>query len=181
MQAERIRKPVRKSVRKSIAKPSIKPSVKPLKGRRSQPLVMVEMVFPTDTNHYGTLFGGKVLDLMDRAAFLAATRFTKEAIVTASTERIDFFRPIKSGHLVELRAQIIYSGKTSVTVKVDLFAENPLRGYREQASRGYFHMVAVSEDGKPVPITPLRIESEEEKRDWAYAAKLREDSKRTRP
>ena len=145
-----------------------------LDAKKSEPLIMVEMVFPNTTNHYGTMFGGKVLDLMDRAAFLAATRFTEQAIVTASMERIDFFCPIKHGQLVELNARVIYTGRTSLTVKVDLFAENPLKGYRKQASRGYFHMVAVNQEGQPIPVKSLLVQTQEEKMEWQEAKKLRE-------
>ena len=143
-------------------------------ARKSEPLIMIEMVFPNSTNHYGTMFGGKVLDLMDRAAFLAATRFTEQSIVTASMERIDFFRPIKNGHLVELRARVVYTGRTSLTVRVDLFAENPLRGYREQASQGFFNMVSVDEHGRPIPVPSLIVETESEKAEWEHVKSLLE-------
>jgi acyl-CoA hydrolase len=135
---------------------------------------MVEMVFPNTTNHYGTLFGGKVLDLMDRAAFLAATRFTNQTIVTVSTEHIDFFVPVKSGNLVELVAQIVYTGKTSLTVKVDLYSENAIKKTREHASQGYFHMVAVDESGRPIPIPSLKVTTEEERAEWEHVHQLRE-------
>jgi RNA polymerase sigma-70 factor (ECF subfamily) len=52
---------------------------------------IVEMVFPNQTNHYGTLFGGAALRLMDMAAFVAASRHARRPVVTASSERIDFF------------------------------------------------------------------------------------------
>lgn len=143
-------------------------------SKKSEPLVMLEMVFPDSTNHYGTMFGGKVLDLMDRAAFLAATRFTEQSIVTASMERIDFFRPIKNGHIVELKAKVVYTGRTSLTVKVELFAENPLRGYREQASLGFFNMVSVDEHGRPIPVPNLIVESELERADWNHVKSLLE-------
>lgn len=149
-------------------------------AKKSHPLVMVEMVFPNTTNHYGTMFGGKVLDLMDRAAFMASTRFTEKSMVTASTERIDFFKPIKNGHMVELRAYVIYTGRTSLTVKVDLFSENPLKGFREKASTGYFHMVAVDENGKSVPIPSLLVTTLEEQKEWDKAQKLREEHLKAR-
>lgn len=145
-----------------------------MQTKKSEPLIMVEMVFPNTTNHYGTMFGGKVLDLMDRAAFLAATRFTEQAIVTASMERIDFFHPIKHGNLVELKAHVIYTGKTSLVVRVDLFSENPLKGYRERASQGYFHMVSVNETGRPNDVPQLLISTEEEKKEWSIALEFRE-------
>ena len=146
--------------------------------KKTEPLVLVEMVFPNSTNHYGTMFGGKVLDLMDRAAFLAATRFTEQSIVTASMERIDFFHPIKNGHIVELHARVVYTGRTSLTVKVDLFAENPLRHYREQACKGYFNMVSVDEHGKPMRVPQLFVETDAEKTEWDHVHSLLEFRKK---
>ncbi|MBC7385085.1 MAG: acyl-CoA thioesterase [Cryobacterium sp.] len=140
----------------------------------SEPLRMVEMVFPNNTNHYGTLFGGKVLDLMDRAAFLAATRFAHQTMVTASTEHIDFFTPVKSGQIVELVAKVVFTGKTSLTVKVDLFSEDAIRKTRVHASQGYFHMVAVNEEGKPVRVPELTLENEHDRAEWQEVKALRE-------
>ena len=141
--------------------------------KKSEPLRMVEMVFPNTTNHYGTMFGGNVLYLMDHVAFLASTRFSHQAMVTVSTENIDFYVPIKSGHLVELIAQVVYTGRTSLTVKVDLFSENPIQKSREHASQGYFHMVSVDENGNPIPIPALLISTNEEKEEWEYVQSLR--------
>ncbi len=141
--------------------------------KRCEPLIMVEMVFPNTTNHYGTMFGGKVLDLMDRAAFLAATRFSNQSMVTASTEHIDFFIPVKKGNIVELIAKVVYTGKSSVTVQVDLFSEDPIQKKRERASQGYFHMVAVDESGKAVPVPRLQIHTSEEKAEWEMVEKMR--------
>ncbi len=155
------------------------PSIKPVP---SIPLHMVEMVFPNTTNHYGTMFGGKVLDLMDRAAFLAATRFSNHSIVTASMEHIDFFVPVKQGHLVELIAEIVYTGRTSLTVRVDLFSENPIERSRTHASQGYFNMVAVDSDGKPVRVPTLLVETEEQRTEWARvkAQRATTESRRSR-
>lgn len=138
-----------------------------------EPLRMVEMVFPNTTNHYGTLFGGKVLDLMDRAAFLAATRFTHQMIVTASMEHIDFLVPVRTGHLIELLAQVVYTGTTSLTVKVDLFSEDAFGNNRQHASQGYFHMVAVDADGRPSAIPCVKIETDEQQQEWEYVERLR--------
>ncbi len=143
-------------------------------ARRAEPLRMVEVVFPNTTNHYGTMFGGKVLDLMDRAAFLAATRFSNQAMVTASMEHIDFFVPIKHGNLVELIAKIIHTGRTSMTVKVELYSEDPIKQTREHASEGYFHMVSVDDKGNPIPVPPVLITTEEELYEWKLAEELRQ-------
>lgn len=146
--------------------------------RISEPLRLVEMVFPNTTNHYGTMFGGKVLDLMDRAAFLSATRFSNQAIVTASTEHIDFFTPVKVGDLVELVAKVVHSGRTSLTVRVDLYSENSIKKLREHASRGYFNMVSVDEQGKPIPVPVLKVVTADDQAEWDYSEQLRADHKK---
>lgn len=144
-----------------------------METKLSEPLTMVEMVFPNTTNHYGTMFGGKVLDLMDRAAFLASTRFSNESMVTASTEHIDFFIPVKEGNIVELVARVVYTGRSSVTVKVDLYSEDPIKKRRERASQGYFHMVAVDEMGRAIPVPKLKVETEAARAEWALVEKMR--------
>jgi len=148
--------------------------------RIAETLRIMEVVFPNTTNHYGTMFGGKVLDLMDRAAFLAATRFSNQAMVTASTEHIDFYVPVKAGYIVELVAKVVYSGRTSLTVRVDLFSENPIKKQREHASQGYFHMVSVDENGKPVPVPDLKVDTPDEKAEWDNALSLCKDQKSRR-
>jgi acyl-CoA hydrolase len=139
----------------------------------SEAIRLIEMVFPDSTNHYGTMFGGKVLDLMDRAAFVAASRFTQLAMVTASTERVDFHVPIKVGQMVELEARVVLSGRTSVSVKVTLFAQHPAGGPRVHATTGYFHMVAVDPQGRPVPVPAFTPATEAERTDWKFAEALR--------
>lgn len=139
----------------------------------SDPVRMVEMVFPDSTNHYGTMFGGKVLEQMDRAAFICASRYAHEAMVTASLERVDFHVPIRAGQLVELIAKVVHTGRTSLTVKVTLYAEDPVRGHRVHASTGYFHMVAVNAQGRPVPVPTLTPETDAEHAEWAISEAFR--------
>lgn len=116
---------------------------------------MVEMVFPEQTNHYGTLFGGQALALMDKAAFIVASRYARSTVVTASSERCDFHVPVRQGQLIELVARIVATGKTSMTVEVELHSEDLLSGERQLATRGRFHLVALDAHGKPTPVTPL--------------------------
>src|SRR4029077_14438113 len=67
---------------------------------------IVEMVFPNRANHYGTLFGGDALRLMDMAAFVAASRHARRPVVTASSERIDFHVPVRQGQLAEVVGRV---------------------------------------------------------------------------
>jgi acyl-CoA hydrolase len=113
---------------------------------------IVEVVFPSLVNHYGTLFGGIALQWMDRAAWVCSTRYTRKEMVTIASDKIVFKKPVPQGNLVELIAKIGRVGRTSVTVEVELYSENPLSGIRDLATKGEFVMVAVDRDGKPSPI-----------------------------
>ncbi|MCP3100428.1 acyl-CoA thioesterase [Myxococcus sp. K15C18031901] len=119
---------------------------------------MVDMVFPDQTNHYGTLFGGEALSLMDMSAFITASRYTRRTVVTASSERVDFHTPVRQGQLVELISRVVATGRTSVTVDVELFAEELLTGTRQLCTRGRFVLVALDESHKPTPVPPLAPE-----------------------
>lgn len=114
---------------------------------------IVEMVFPNQANHYGTLFGGDALRLMDMAAFVAASRHARRPVVTASSERIDFRVPVRQGQLAEVVGRVSKTGRTSITVEVELWAEDLLTGARRLCTKGSFVLVAVDENGRPVAIT----------------------------
>ena len=113
---------------------------------------IVEMVFPNQANRYGTLFGGDALRLMDMAAFVAASRYARRTVVTASSERIDFHVPVRLGQLAEVIGRVTKTGRTSLTVEVDLWAEDLLTGSRELCTKGSFVLVAVDANGRPVTI-----------------------------
>lgn len=121
----------------------------------SEPVRLIEMVFPEQTNHYGTLFGGQALALMDKAAFIAASRYCRRTVVTASSERCDFHTPVRQGQIAELVARVVSTGRTSMAVEVELTGEDLLTGARELATRGRFTMVALDESGRPTPVPTL--------------------------
>jgi uncharacterized protein (TIGR00369 family) len=118
---------------------------------------LMEMVFPQQANHYGTLFGGQALALMDKAAFMVASRYTRLPVVTVSTEKIDFHAPVKQGQLVDLHARVVATGRTSVTVEVELYGEEILSGERELCTRGKIVLVALGPDGRPTRVPPLTV------------------------
>jgi acyl-CoA hydrolase len=114
----------------------------------------LELVFPDQANHYGTLFGGHALSLMGKAAFVAATRRARRPVVMATSEKVEFHMPVRVGELVELCARVERVGSSSMTVVVDMTAEALVSGQRRLAVRGSFEMVAVDEAGHPVAIAP---------------------------
>ncbi len=106
-------------------------------------LRIVDMVFPPQTNHYGTLYGGDALQMMGRAAFIAATRHARSVMGMAASDRVDFTSPVREAEMVELVARVRMAGIDSVLVSVDLIAEDLLTGERREAATARFTMVAV--------------------------------------
>lgn len=117
---------------------------------------LVDLVFPNQTNHLGTLFGGHALSMMDKAASIAAHRYCRNTVVTASIERTDFLVPVYEGELAEVTARVVRTGRTSMVVEVELNAENMVTGDRRLCTRGQFNMVALDEHGRPTPVPALR-------------------------
>lgn len=109
-------------------------------------------VFPNTTNHYDTLFGGTAMQLMDEVAFIAATRYSRQRMVTVSSDRIDFKKPIPGGTIIELIGKVAYTGNTSLKVRVDIFIEQMYSDEREKAVSGEFTFVAIDENKNPVKI-----------------------------
>jgi acyl-CoA hydrolase len=109
-------------------------------------------VFPNTTNHYDTLFGGTAMQLMDETAFITATRFSRQQMVTVSSDKIDFKKPIPAGTIIELIGYVTYVGNTSLKVRVDIFVEEMDSDFREKAVSGEFTFVAIDESKTPMKI-----------------------------
>lgn len=113
---------------------------------------LVQIVFPNMTNHCGTLFGGQALQMMDMVASIAATRHCRKTVVTVASDEIEFKVPVKHGELVDLTADVVKVGRTSLKVHVKMFVEELLTGKRQLATEGDFTMVAVDKNMNPTPI-----------------------------
>lgn len=113
---------------------------------------MMQIVFPNQVNHVGTLFGGHALEWMDMAASIAATRYTRSTVVTVASDKIEFKVPVKVGELIDLVAVVERVGKTSMIVDVKLYSEILLTGERKLCTEGKFTMVAVDTNMSPIPI-----------------------------
>lgn len=116
---------------------------------------LIDMVFPGQTNHRGTLFGGQALAMMDKAAFVVASRYARRNVVTARAERTDFAVAILTGQLVEVEATVVETGRSSMVVEVCLYAEDLLTGDRHLGTKGRFVMVALDANGRSTKVPPL--------------------------
>lgn len=121
---------------------------------------VTKLVFPHDTNHIHTLYGGTALKWMDEVGFLVATRFTRQTVVTVSMDRIDFKVPIPEGSVVVLEGKVIRIGRSSLTVRVDIYKEHRIEGGKELAISGELVFVAVDDQLKPTALSVHTAQAE---------------------
>ena len=139
-----------------------------------------DLVIPPHTNHIGTIFGGRVLALMDATGAMAAMRFCSEDVVTASIDAVDFKKPIQLGDIIELKAKVIYTARTSMVVKVNLFTVDQSERRKDFSCRGYLVFVAITSDGKPKEIPTLKLVTDEDKKLWAIGEKIKQRAQERR-
>jgi acyl-CoA hydrolase len=131
---------------------------------RASRVETAQIVLPGLTNVHGAIFGGILMQWIDIAAAIAATRHCREPVVTASMDRLHFMRPVRLGAVVIIQAQVNFVARTSMEVGVRVFAEDPRGPERVQATRAYVTMVAIDGAGHPMPVPPLVLESDEDRR-----------------
>lgn len=142
-------------------------------ARPAPEIHVTDIVLPNQTNNFNTMFGGEVMALMDKAAAIAGLRFCRQPLVTASSERIDFRTPIHAGEIIEAIARVIYVGRTSMIVRVHIYAEHPLKGDKRVCTTGYFSMVSVDKQGQPLPVPRLLLDDEAARAEGALGEEIR--------
>lgn len=120
-------------------------------------------VFPNDVNNHKTLFGGKLMSTIDEVGSISAMRHCRKNVVTASTDSVDFLRPIEPSDSVCFESFVTWTGRTSIEVFVKVIAENLYTGERAVAATSFLTFVAVEEDGTPAPVPAIIPETDEEK------------------
>jgi acyl-CoA hydrolase len=142
-------------------------------ARPAPEIHVTDIVLPNQTNNFNTMFGGEVMALMDKAAAIAGLRFCRQPLVTASSERIDFRTPIHAGEIIEAIARVIFVGRTSMIVRVHIYAEHPLKGDTRVCTTGYFSLVSVDKQGQPLPVPRLWLEDDAARAEWALGEEIR--------
>ena len=134
------------------------------KTARESQVIVSQMMMPQDTNPAGNVHGGVIMKLIDTAGGLVANRHTRSNTVTASIDRLDFHYPVFVGDLVTFKACLNLTGITSMEVGVRVEAENVFTGEVRHTASAYLTFVALDKDGKPRPVPPLILETEDDKR-----------------
>jgi uncharacterized protein (TIGR00369 family) len=147
------------------------------RGQRSvshSKVTLTQMMEVTDANVAGNVHGGVIMRLVDTAAALAAIKHSGGVALTVGIDEMSFLEPVQIGEVVVLRACVNDVGTTSMECGVRVEAEDPLTGVIRHVNSAYLVFVAVDEAGKPRPVPPLIVESDDERR-RQREAKLRRE------
>jgi acyl-CoA hydrolase len=125
---------------------------------------LVKWMGITDANSAGFIHGGTVMKLCDEVAGLAAIKHSRQRVVTAAVGQMTFLHPVHVGELLTFTASVNAAWHTSMEVGVRVIAENPRTGEQHHTNSAYLTMVAVDDEGRPVPIPPVRCETPDEQR-----------------
>lgn len=140
-------------------------------------LTMTVLMTPDMANFSGNVHGGTILKLLDQVAYACASRYAQRYVVTLSVDQVVFRQPIHVGELVTFLASVNHTGTSSMEIGIKVLAENIRTQATRHANSCFFTMVAVGEDGRPVPVPPRVPVSPDERRRHA-AAELRKALRR---
>lgn len=145
-----------------------------MKTVSSSQVHMTEMVLPSHTNALGSIFGGIIMSWIDIAGAICAQRHAQKTVVTASIDDLHFVAPVYKGWIVNLKASVNSTSKTSMEVGVRVDAENPITGETFHTATAYLTFVALDSHLKPTVVPKISPESADEKRRYEEAQKRRE-------
>ena len=135
-------------------------SPKPIRDSR---IMLSQLMHPEHANLLGNVHGGWIMKLVDEAGALTCMRHAQRKVVTVTIDSMDFRQPIRIGDLVILKAEVSYTGRTSMEASVEVHAENPITGEQMHTNTAYLVYVALDDAGRPTPVPPLLAETDEEK------------------
>lgn len=117
---------------------------------------------PQDANAHGNVHGGVIMKMVDEAGALTAMRHARLPVVTVAVDSMTFMEPILLGHLVQCNAELTYTGRTSMEVRVEVVTENPLLGDAQVTNTAYLVYVALGPDGHPAEVPGILLETPEQ-------------------
>ena len=117
---------------------------------------------PIDANFGGKVHGGSVMKWIDQGGYACATGWSKNYCVTVYLGDLHFHLPIQIGDLVEVHAKIIYTGKTSMHIDVEVRSCNPTEGESKKATHCVVIFVAVDKNGNPTQVPTWKPLSKED-------------------
>ena len=129
-------------------------------------ITMSQLILPHQAGRAGIAHGGEIMKLMDTAAGVVAVRHCHKDSVTARVDGINFYHPIRVHNLVIVDACLTFVGRSSMEVRVEVWAEDIPKEEKVHALTAYFIMVAVDSEGRPSEVPPLEVSTEQEEVLW---------------
>ncbi len=126
-------------------------------------VTMTELVLPAQTNLLGNLLGGQLMHLMDIAGALTCRRHSGKEVATVAVDSIEFRRPVKLGEIVTIHSRMIWAGRTSMKVKLEVGTEDTRHHISHLTNTAFFTYVSLDDDGRPSPTPPLLPQTDTEK------------------
>ena len=139
-----------------------------------EPVVLLNEVFPGHTNALNTLYGGRLMSIMDTAAGMSASKFAHREFVTVSVDALKFRRPAFQGDVIRTTARVVWTSPRTAGVHVISCRLSRSEWEGEEICSGFYFMVAIDESMKPVRIPQFTPETDEEKALWEMADTARE-------
>jgi uncharacterized protein (TIGR00369 family) len=146
-------------------------TAKPVSHSRT---TITELMIPSYANFGGKIHGGILLSLMDKVAYVCASKHAGSYCVTVSVDRVEFLQPVEVGELVSLHASINYVGRTSLVVGIRVEAHHVKSGLIKHTNSCYFTMVAKWEDNKPAEVPELILETKEDVKRFIEAMRMKD-------
>ncbi len=146
----------------------------PVRCTEDSCVVISRVMLPEDANPAGIVHGGVIMKEIDNAAGVAAVRHTRKICVTASIDRLDFYKPSFIGNLITVKAAVNMVGNTSMEIGARVDAEDLLTGKKVHLASAYLTFVALDENHKPYKVPPLKLVTEDDHRRHREAKARRE-------
>jgi acyl-CoA hydrolase len=146
-----------------------------MKGKKvsASKTTITELMIPSYANFGGKVHGGILLSLMDKVAYVTASKHSGAYCVTVSVDGVEFKEPVEVGDLISLKASVNYVGNSSMIIGIRVTSLKPKTGIEKHTNSCYFTMVAKDDHGNPTPVPPLILSEKIEVRRFYDAKKLR--------
>ena len=148
-------------------------SLTPRPVRYSQTTI-TELMIPSYANFGGKIHGGILLSLMDKVAYVCASKHAGTYCVTVSVDQVEFLQPVEVGELVSLHASVNHVGRSSMIVGIRVEAQNVKTGIIKHTNSSYLTMVAKGDDDKPTSVPELVLETRDDVRRFIEAKNMKE-------
>ncbi len=130
----------------------------------------VHLIQPAHLNGGNRLFGGTLLNWIDEVAAIVAMRHAGiKTVTTAAIDQLEFKAGAYLNDLIVLVGYVVYTGNTSMEVRVDTYVEST-DGMRRPINRAYIILVAIDEKNRPTAVPQLVLENDIQKEEFMQAA-----------